>query len=95
MRSHRTRLGYDVVVPSLPTLDLPTTRKVLFVANAVQIGLLEEKPIVDCVEQSAKMIVPNMLEFENVVADDFVVDMLGCSTHVSEPKLELEPASSN
>jgi hypothetical protein len=47
--------------------------------------LLEEKPIVDCVEKIAKLIVPNMLEFENVVADDFVVDMLGCSTHVSEP----------
>jgi hypothetical protein len=34
-----------------------------------------------------------MPEFENIVVDEIVVDMSGCSTHVKEPKPEL--ASSN
>jgi hypothetical protein len=50
--------------------------------------LLEEKPIIDCVEQIDEFYVPHMPEFENIVADDIVVDMSGFSTPVSEPKPE-------
>jgi hypothetical protein len=39
----KTGLGYDVVVASLPTPGLATTREVLFVAGGVQIGFPERE----------------------------------------------------
>jgi hypothetical protein len=49
-KSPRTSIGYDVVVSSLPTPSLSTTREVLFFASGVQTILREEKPTIDCVE---------------------------------------------
>jgi hypothetical protein len=86
----KTGLGYDVVVASLPTLGLATTREVLFVASGVQTGLPEEKPTVDCAKQIDELFVPHMAEFE--YTDDIVVNM-SCSTPVSEPNPE--PTSSD
>ena len=43
-------LGYDVVVSSLPTPSLATTKEVIFVSGGVQTGFLEEQPTIDCVE---------------------------------------------
>jgi hypothetical protein len=46
----KTGIIYDVVVSSLPTPSLATTKEVLFVAGGVWTRFLEEKPNVDCVE---------------------------------------------
>jgi hypothetical protein len=43
-------LGYDVVVSSLPTPSLATTKEVIFIAGGVQAGFIREQTIVDCVE---------------------------------------------
>jgi hypothetical protein len=47
-KSIETGFGYDVIVASLPTPSLSTTKKVVIVAGGVQIGLPEEQSIVDC-----------------------------------------------
>jgi hypothetical protein len=44
-------LGYDVIVASLPTPGLATTREILFVAGGVHTSFLEEQPIIDCVNK--------------------------------------------
>jgi hypothetical protein len=59
MKSPRIGLGYDVVVPPLPTPGLVATMEVLFVVGGVQTGLPKEQPTVDCVEK-IDWIVPNM-----------------------------------
>jgi predicted RNase H-like nuclease (RuvC/YqgF family) len=56
----KTGLGYDVVVSSLPTPGLATTREVLFVAGGVQTSFPEEKPTVDCAKQIDELHVPHM-----------------------------------
>jgi predicted RNase H-like nuclease (RuvC/YqgF family) len=56
----KTGLGYDVVVASLPTPSLATTKEVLFVAGGVQTGFLEEQPTIDCVEQIDEFHIPHM-----------------------------------
>jgi hypothetical protein len=56
---------------------------VLFVAGEVQTEFLEEKPTVDCLEQVNEVDMP---ELENVVADDNVVNVQGC-TLVSTPRI--------
>jgi hypothetical protein len=56
----KTGLGYDVVVASLPTPSLATTKEVLFVAGGVQTGFLEEQPTIDCVEQIDELHAPHM-----------------------------------
>jgi hypothetical protein len=93
MKSPRTSLGYDVVVASLPTPALLQPGKFYLLQVEFRLGFLEEQPIVDCAEHIDELHVPHMPEFEHVVTDDIVVDMSGCSTHVSE--LDPEPTSSS
>jgi hypothetical protein len=81
----KTGLGYDVVVASLHTPGLATTREILFVAGGVQTSFPEEKPIVDCVENIDELPIPHMPKFEHVVTNDIVVDM-SIYTPISEPK---------
>jgi len=56
----KTSLGYDVVVDSISTLDLPTTREVLFVVGGVQNSFLEEQPIVECSKHIDDFLIPHM-----------------------------------
>jgi hypothetical protein len=93
IKSPRKGIGYDIVVSSIPTPRLSTTKEVFFVAGGFQTGFPEEKPIVDCVEHIDELHVTHMPEFEHVITYDIVVDMLGFSTPVSEPKPK--PTSSN
>jgi hypothetical protein len=91
MKSPRTGLGYDAVVPPCLHLDLLRPREVLFVVGGVQTFFLKEQPIVDCVEHIDELVIPNTPKFEYVVIDDIVADMPGCSTLVSE--LDPDPTS--
>jgi hypothetical protein len=77
-------LGYDVVVASLSTPSIATTREVAFVASGVQIVFTEEKPTIDCSKQIDEFHIPHMSEFEHTVTNDIVVDMLDCYTLVRE-----------
>ena len=56
----KTSLRYDVVVSSLPTLGLATTKEVLFVACGAQTDFSEEKHIVDCYKQIDEFCIPHM-----------------------------------
>jgi hypothetical protein len=56
----KTGLGYDVVVASLPTPSLATTKEVLFVVGGVQTSFLEEQPIVDCSKHIDDFLIPHM-----------------------------------
>ena len=60
---------------------LDETRKVLFVFGWIQNG---ERHVVEYVANIEKLVVPYEWKIENIAADDIIVDMLGCSTHVSE-----------
>jgi hypothetical protein len=80
-------LRYDVVF-SLPTPSHATTKEVQFVTRGVQTGFLKEQPTIDCVEQIDELHAPHMPIIENVVTNDIVVDIPGCSTSSSEPNPE-------
>jgi hypothetical protein len=56
----KTGFGYDVVIASLPTPDLATTREVLFFVRGVQTSFIEEQPTIDCVEHIDELHVPHM-----------------------------------
>jgi hypothetical protein len=45
---HEFTLGYDVIVSSLSTPGLATTKEFLFVVGGVQTGFPEEQPTIDC-----------------------------------------------
>ena len=57
----KTSLRCDVVVASLPTPSLATTREVLFVVRGVQIGFPKEQPTVDCSKHIDEFLVPHIV----------------------------------
>jgi hypothetical protein len=77
MMTPRTGLGYNFIGPSLPTLALAPNMEVLFIAG----GFQTDFPTKQSTESIDEMVVPNMLEVENII----VVDILGCSTSESTP----------
>jgi hypothetical protein len=85
----KTDLGYDSTTTSLPTSILATAKEVLFVAGGVQIGFLEEQPIVDCVEHIDEMHSPHMLTFEHSIKDDIFVDITSFYNPINETNSDL------
>jgi hypothetical protein len=81
----RTGLGYDVVVSSFPTPSLATNREVLFIAGGVQTDFPVEQSTIEPVDE---MVVPDIPDSKNIVVDDIVVDIPGCSTLESTPDPE-------
>jgi hypothetical protein len=59
----RIGLGYDVVVASIPTPILSTTREFLFVVGGVQTDF----PAKQSPKPIDEMVAPNMLEAKNII----------------------------
>jgi hypothetical protein len=87
----KTDLRYDVVLASLPTHCLATTREVLFVASGAHTIFPEEVPTIGCSNYIDEFIVPHMENFEHT--NDIVIDMSGFYTPVI--KHDPESTSSN
>jgi len=78
----RIGLGYDGVVSSLTTHSLATNKEVLFVAGGVQ---TDDKSL-ELIDEGD---IPNMSDSKNLVANEIVVDIPGCS--IPESTLDPKP----